>query len=163
MRSTPTMPVARTIVLDEALITRLAWVAAAAALFATLFVAGWYVLFAAGAGVAAAVAVTWHLDNEVRRDFRTPLNGAWIAALDALADNGISVRSPVWHGATEGRVAAGRAVVVVEKHPGNVSRVRVRVGLFPLPDNRRRASLILERVVEYLEDQEITADDVSAS
>jgi hypothetical protein len=94
-------------------------------------------------------AATWfglrsYAANESRRDVRVPLGEAWMAALDALGETGFVVSEASECGSTEGRVRAGDAVVVAERHPGGFTRVRVRIGTFATEDHRRRAALILE-------------------
>ena len=144
--------------IDEALLARVAWVAVGSVLLAAMLFSSGYLLVAVGVGLASAFGVASYYENETKRDFRVPLNDAWISAIDALADNGFAYEEPTRRGVTEGHIEAGDARVIVEQHPGGVSRVRVRVGRFALPDNRRRAALVLERVVAYLDGREITAD-----
>ncbi len=150
MPSTLSAATTHVVSIDDSTLHRALWIAGAAGLVLATVVAGFYVLAAAASGIAAAYAVRSYVDNETRADFRAPLNESWIAAIEALADNGLVFGEPTWHGVTEGRIRAGDAKVTVELHPGTISRVRVRVGAFAFPDNRRRAALILESVVKNM-------------
>jgi hypothetical protein len=93
---------------------------------------------------AGGYGVLSYLRNESHQDLPIDLGTAWDAAIDALGENGFIFEEPTWHGATEGALRAGDAKVIVERHPGFLSRVRVRVGLLDTADNRRRAALVLE-------------------
>jgi len=105
-------------------------------------------------GLAAAALLAFaawaYRTNEVRRDLRVPLGDVWDVAVEALGENGFLFGAPHWDGATEGHVRAGDALVVAERHPGGVTRVRVSVGLFRSAENRRRASLILESLTAHV-------------
>ena len=154
MRPTLTASTAsgRTVIeIDEAAIHRALWVVALVALIlVALTLSGWF-LTALALGIAAAYGITSIRNNEQRRDFPAPLNDAWIAVIDALADNGLAVNDTMSHDVTQGDVRAGDVRARVELHPGGISRVRVRAGRFDFADNRRRAALVLERVVANLE------------
>jgi len=108
------------------------------------------------AGVIACVAWSFRT-NELRRDVRLPLDAVWEVAVDALGENGFLFGDTTWDGATEGRVQAGDASIVAERHPGGITRIRVRVGSFRTPDNTRRAGLILESLMKRLNDRATAA------
>jgi hypothetical protein len=102
--------------------------------------------------VSAAFAFTvksWH-DNEVSKDLRTNLADAWRAAIWAMGENGISYGEGTVCGATEAVVEGRDARIRIERHPGSVSRVRIRVGRFALAENRRREALLLESILRNL-------------
>jgi hypothetical protein len=157
MRSTSFAAGTHVVTIDETTLRRALWIAGAAAFAVAVVVAGGYVLAAAALGVALAYGVRSYVDNEVRGDFRAPLNESWVAVIEALADNGLVFGEPTWHGVTEGRIRAGAAKVTVELHPGKITRVRIRVGALALPDNRRRAALILESVVKNIHAEQLGA------
>ena len=102
------------------------------------------------ASATLAYAVWSYRTNEVRRDVPATLDDVWDVVVEALGENGFLFGEPTWDGATEGRVSAGDALVVAERHPGGFTRVRISVGLFRTADNRRRASLILESVARHV-------------
>ncbi len=143
---------------DDKLIDRVAWVAAAGVMLALLIVASSYFLIAVAGGLAITFLVRSWLDNEVRQDFRVPIDSALLAVYDSLIETGFGYGEVALGGVTERSVAARGAHVAVEQHPGGISRVRIRVGAFDLPNNRRRAALLLERVVQRVQHDEITAD-----
>jgi hypothetical protein len=116
-----------------------------------LLVVNTSVLAALAASVAATVAYASWRRNELHADFRVPLPAAWNASLDAVGENGFILGEPSRYETTDGVVEAGRAKVIVERHPGDLTRVRVRVGLFATMDNKRRAGLILESVQRRLD------------
>jgi len=133
---------------DERLVRRTLWLAAATAFLVAVIAMGVHVLGAVALVAIAAVGAKSFLENEAHVDVRAPLDDAWNAALESLGENGYAFGEPTWHGATEGRVRVGDTNLVVERHPGNLTRVRVRVGVFDLADNRRRAALLLESVAK---------------
>jgi hypothetical protein len=101
-------------------------------------------------GAAAVAGATYgtvkYVENEAYRDFHSPVEPTWKATLEALRENGYAVGDmPAPQGA-EGRIEIGDAKVVVERNPGDFTRVRVRIGAFDDEDHRRRAGLILESV-----------------
>jgi len=143
---------------DDVLLRAALLVAAAFALtVAVLAFNNPYALATLAAGAALAFAAWAYRTNELRRDLRVPLESVWDVSVESLGENGFLFGEPKWYGATEGRVRAGDALVVAERHPGSFTRVRVRVGFFRSPDNLRRASLILESVATRLRDKEAPA------
>ncbi|MGE3171362.1 MAG: DUF3568 family protein [Planctomycetota bacterium] len=110
---------------------------------------GCIVAAAAAVGAAAYGAISYH-DNEATMDVKQDLPTVYAAARASLRDLGFPVDDRRQPGATEGTLHAGDAKVVVERHPGDVTRVRARVGTFDTDDNRRRARLILEAIKERL-------------
>jgi hypothetical protein len=133
---------------DERLVRRTLWLAAATAFLVAVIAMGVHVVGAVALVAIAAVGMKSFLENEAHVDVRAPLDDAWNASLEALGENGYAFGEPTWHGATEGRIRVGDTNVVVERHPGNLTRVRVRVGVFDLADNRRRAALLIESVAK---------------
>lgn len=119
---------------------------AAFAVTVLLLVLNILVLAFVALGVAATLCYASYRRNERHCDLRAPLSEAWSAAIEALGENGFVFGEPSWFGSTEGRIEAGDAKVIVEKHPGGYTRVRVRVGLFDTDDNRRRAGLVVESI-----------------
>jgi len=130
----------------ELWISRTLWLAGATIVFVAASVLGVGFLAAVAIVAFGAVAVKTYIDNESHLDVRASIDDAWDAVIDSLGENGFAFGEPTWHGATEGRLLAGDARVVVEKHPGGTTRVRVRIGLFDRADNRRRAGLLIESV-----------------
>ena len=131
---------------DDVLIRRTLWLAGATAFLVAVLAMGVHVFGAVAFVAIGAVAVKSFFENEAHVDVRAPLDDAWNAVLESLGENGYSFGEPSWHGATEGKIRSGDANVIVERHPGSMTRVRVRVGYFDLADNRRRAALLLESV-----------------
>jgi hypothetical protein len=131
---------------DDLLVRRTLWFAGATAFLVAVLAMGVHVFAAVALVAVGAVAVKSYFENETHIDVRAPLDDAWNAVLESLGENGYSFGEPTWHAATEGRIRVGDANVIVERHPGAVTRVRVRVGMFDLSDNRRRAGLLLESV-----------------
>jgi hypothetical protein len=128
-------------------------IAFAAALPAIALLSGGCLVAAVAAGAAVAYGAIQYDKNEARRDFQAPLDRTWKATLAALRDNGYPVSDAAEPGTTEGKIDIGDAKVVVEKvpsEPTETTRVRVRIGTFDSEDNRRKAGLILEKVVDYL-------------
>jgi hypothetical protein len=108
-----------------------------------------YVLVFFVAVVGAIVTVRSYEANEVRREFQASFPDAWDATIDALTRIGlVVVADETWYSATEGRIDAGRATVAIERLPGGVVRVRVRVGTISTAAHRRVAALILESVAK---------------
>lgn len=152
MRTTETTAARRVIEIDEALLHRTLWVLAAAGLAAALLTSDPTVLAVVAGAALVSLGAMSHFDSEVRRDLRVPIEAAWTATIAAVTAQGLlydAARSR--RGVTENRIAAGDATVRLESHPGGVTRVRVRVGWFGLPDDRRRAALVAERIVADLD------------
>lgn len=102
------------------------------------------------AGSAAAFALRSWYGNEMARDVRASLADAWRAAIWAMGENGISYGEGTACGATEAVVRARDATIRIERHPGSISRVRIRVGRFDTAENRRREALLLESILRNL-------------
>lgn len=105
------------------------------------------------AAVAAAAGVTYgaiqYANNEAYRDFEAELPVIWRATVDALESQGYGFQDP-GHAPTEGEIEVDDTRVRVERQPGGITRVRVRVGTFDTEENKRRAELILEDVAAQL-------------
>ncbi len=112
------------------------------------------IVVAAGAVGAAAYGAISHHENEARMDVPHDLSRVFTAARDALRELGFLVEDAGQPGPTEGTLKAGDAKVVVERHVGNSTRVRVMVGTFQTDDNTRRANLIVESIKRRLGDSE---------
>jgi hypothetical protein len=96
-----------------------------------------------GAGVFGAVSYT---NNEAWADCHAEMQPVWEAALAALKDQGYPITGTPTPGPTEGTLTAGDARIIVEQHPGDFVRVRVRVGTFDTSDNERKARLLLDAI-----------------
>jgi hypothetical protein len=107
---------------------------------------GGCVAAALAVGAAAAVGVIKYTENEAYQDFRAPLDDTWKAAVASMKEQGYPVSDAVQPGENEGMLDVNDAVVHVERIPGDLTRVRVRIGTFSNDDHKRRASLILEGV-----------------
>lgn len=124
----------------------------AVALLATAALsAGGCVVAAVAAGAAAAIGAVKYDENEAWRDFREDLPTTWKATIESLRANGFPVADGLTHGPLDGKIEAGDATAVVEVHPGELTRVRIRVGTFKTDDNRRRAALVLESIAKRLD------------
>jgi len=111
--------------------------------------AGCIVAAAAAAGSVVYGAISYH-QNEATMDVQNDLPTVFAACKAALRELAFPVDDTQQPGATEGTLYAGEAKVVVERQPGNLTRVRVRVGTFDTDDNKRRAGLILEATKKRL-------------
>jgi hypothetical protein len=139
---------------DDVLVKGALIVATAIALAVALVAIHETVVWTALACAALAACAVWSLRaNEVRRDFGVPLDAVWDVAVESLGENGFLFGETTWDGATEGAVHADDATILAERHPGDFTRVRVRVGTFRTPDNVRRAGLILESISRHLTDR----------
>src|SRR5262249_34115208 len=105
---------------------------------------------AAAAGAGVVYGAISYQQNEATMDVQQDLPTVWAASKAALRELGYTVDDSQKPGATEGTLRAGEAKVVVERQPGNVTRVRVRVGTFDTDDNKRHAALILEATKKRL-------------
>ena len=95
---------------------------------------------------ATAYGVVKYTENEAYQDFKAPLDDTWKAAVAAMQENGYPVSDAVQPGTNQGKLDVNDAVVHVETLPGDMTRVRVRIGTFSTDEHKRRASLILESV-----------------
>lgn len=136
--------------LDQALLRQALWVAAAVALVMAVLISNAYVLGAIALGAATAASVASYRHNEMRKDFREPLGRVWHASVLAMGENGLPYGDQTWYGVTAGEVHCKGARIRVERHPGDVTRVCVRVGMLNFSDNHRRAALLLESVTKQL-------------
>lgn len=101
---------------------------------------------AAAAAGAAVYGVVKYERNEAYEDYRAGLDTTWQAAVETLAEQGYPVSGDPQHGPTEGKIEAGDARVAVERHAGDFTRVRVRIGTFETEDHKRKARLLLEGI-----------------
>lgn len=113
---------------------------------ALLLPLGGCIVVAAAAAGAAVFGTISYRDNEATLDFRADLTTVWQACLASMQELGYSVSMQQQPGVTEGVIEADPAKVKVERHPGNFTRVIIRVGTFASDDNKRRATLLLEAV-----------------
>jgi len=113
---------------------------------AALAPSGGCVAAAIVAGAATAYGVVKYTENEAYQDFKSPLDDTWKATVAALQENGYPVSDAVQPGTNQGMLDVNDAVVHVETLPGDMTRVRVRIGTFSTDEHKRRASLILESV-----------------
>ena len=132
--------------LEENALRRVLWIAGGAVFATALLVTSSVVLGTVVLGGAAAYGLMSWMDNEAHRDLAAPFDATWQAAVDTLEDAGYAVDHVGLPTPTEGRIRVDDTQVVVERQPGGLTRVRVRVGRFDRSDHRRRAALILEGV-----------------
>jgi len=108
----------------------------------------------AAAAAGAAYGYIKYENNEAIRDFEAPLEGVWDAALDALEDRGYVIPGGVGRDLTDvqddAEVEGDDYWLRVERHPGGISRVRVRIGTFETEENKRRAGLLIEAIEQRL-------------
>ncbi|MEZ5988420.1 MAG: DUF3568 family protein [Planctomycetota bacterium] len=97
-------------------------------------------------GAAATYGIISYSRNEAYQDFDAGLDRCWAASVAAARDQGWEVPDDPRPGTTEGTLKAGELRVVVERHAGGFTRVRVRVGTFEQEDNKRKAKLLLEAI-----------------
>jgi hypothetical protein len=102
---------------------------------------------AVGAGVFGVISYT---QNEALRDFKREFEPTFDASLAALKEVGYPEPSKVFRGKTEGKIEVDDVEVHVARHPGDYTRVSVRVGTFRTDDHKRKAKLILEDVAKRL-------------
>lgn len=107
------------------------------------------VVAAAAVGAAAFGAISYH-ENEAQMDVEQDVPTVFAAAKAALRELAFPVDDAEQPGATGGTLKAGEARVLVERHPGGRTRVRVSVGTFRTDDNLRRAGLVLEATKKRL-------------
>lgn len=96
-----------------------------------------------GAGV---VGYVFYDKNEARQDFEASFDKTWKATLAALRSLEYEVPKDAPHESDSGELALADLRLRVERHPGNKTRVSVRVGTFHTEEHRRRAGLILEKI-----------------
>lgn len=100
-----------------------------------------------GAGV---VGYVYYDKNEAHQDYEASFAKTWKATLKALKGLNYEVPAEVAHEEDSGALVIGDLKVRVAAHPGNKSRVTVRVGTFHTAEHRRKAGLILERIQKEL-------------
>lgn len=100
-----------------------------------------------GAGV---VGYVYYDKNEARQDFEASFDKTWKATLAALRDLKYDVPKDVPHESDSGEIVLTDLRLHVARHPGNMTRVSVRVGTFDTKEHRRRAGLILEKIKDEL-------------
>ncbi|MCB9919555.1 MAG: DUF3568 family protein [Planctomycetes bacterium] len=107
---------------------------------------------AATLGVAAvgAAGVVLYAKNEAVMKYQADIDPTWDATMAAMQKFGYQVDATRRPNPTEGKIEADDTVVRVQKIPGNMTQVSVRVGTFRTDDNKRRAKLILEDVQKRL-------------
>jgi len=105
---------------------------------------------AGAAGAAGIFGYVQYEKNEVEQDFDAAFEKTWKATLDALHGLKYTVPKDVQHEADSGDLHVDEVRVHVARHPGNKTRVTVRVGTFDTEEHRRRAGLILEKIEEEL-------------
>jgi len=102
----------------------------------------------AGAGVV--VGYVYYDKNEAHQDFSATFDKTWKATLEVLHDQHYDIPKEVEHQPDSGEIRIENLAVKVERYPGNVTRVSVRIGTFDTPEHRRRAGLILEHIEKEL-------------
>lgn len=101
------------------------------------------------AGAATFGAISYS-NNGAEQDFKASLESTWQATISAVRDAGYPVDPASKPDANEGTIDSGDLHVRVERHPGNFTRVIVRIGTFKTDDHKRQAKLILEQVAGQL-------------
>ncbi|MHC5064846.1 MAG: DUF3568 family protein [Planctomycetota bacterium] len=100
---------------------------------------------------AATVGTISYTRNGAQEDFREDLDEVWAACITAAQAEGYEVEDDLAHGPSEGKIRSGELTIRVERHPGDFTRVLVRVGTFETSEHERKATLILERVEAELD------------
>ena len=101
-------------------------------------------------GAAGAVGYVYYDKNEAHRDFDATFDKTWKAALAALQELKYTLPAEREHAADSGVLTLDDLKVHVARHPGDMTRVSVRVGTFDSEEHRRRAGLILEKIAGEL-------------
>lgn len=104
------------------------------------------IVVAAGAVAAVAYGAVSYNGNEASATFQNDLETATAACRRAMRALSFPVDDTQQPTATECTLTGGDATVVLERHPGEVTKIRVRIGTFDTEDNRRRAGLLLEKI-----------------
>ena len=97
-------------------------------------------------GAAGVLGYVYYDKNEAQRDFEANFDKTWKATLEALRSLKYAVPEAPEHSTDLGDVVIDDVVIRVARHPGNMTRVSVRVGTFDSEEHRRRAGLILEKI-----------------
>ncbi len=110
--------------------------------------------FLAVAAAGGALGYVKYDQNGAYQDFETSVQSAWTATREALEDQGYTLPGDaavsLAEGSTEGEIRADEYRARIEKHPGGIARVHIRIGLFDSEDNKRKAKLVLEQVAGRL-------------
>ena len=101
-------------------------------------------------GAAGVIGYIYYDRNEARRDFQASFDKTWTATLRSLRELGYEVPKDAAHVADFGDLTIENMMIRVARHPGNMTRVSVRVGTFDTADHRREAGLILEKIEQEL-------------
>jgi hypothetical protein len=96
------------------------------------------------AGVGAGAAALKYAENEFSRDYVLDLPIVWDATIQALRELGYELPSDVGHDLEKGEIETDDLNVVVERFPGQFTRLSVRVGTFHSRENEKAALEILE-------------------
>lgn len=109
---------------------------------------------AAAAAAGAAFGYVKYRENEATRDFEKSPPEVWPAALGALEARGYPLPGgtprELEDDADSAEVEGEDYWLRVEEHPGDFTRVRVRIGTFETDEHKRKAGLVLESVAERL-------------
>lgn len=108
------------------------------------------VVAALGVAAAGAAGVVLYSKNEAVMKYPADLVATWDATMAAMQGMGYQVDATRRPNATEGRIDVDETTVRVEKIPGDLTQVSVRVGTFRTDDNKRRAKLLLEDIQKRL-------------
>jgi hypothetical protein len=103
----------------------------------------------AAVGAATYGAVSYN-GNEASISVQKDLAAATVAAKKGMRELGFPVDETQQPGTTECTLTGGEAKVILERHPGEVTKIRVRVGTFDTDDNKRRSGLLLEKIRAHL-------------
>lgn len=103
----------------------------------------------AAVGAATYGAVSYN-GNEASVTVQKDLATVTQASKTAMRELGFPVDDTQQAGVTECTLTGGEAKVVLERHPGEVTKIRVRVGTFETEDNKRRSGLLLEKIRAHL-------------
>lgn len=103
----------------------------------------------AAVGAATYGAVSYN-GNEASTTVQADLATATSAARKAMRELSFPVDDTQQPGTTECTLTGGEAKVILERHPGEVTKIRVRVGTFDTEDNKRRSGLLLEKIRAHL-------------
>jgi len=101
-------------------------------------------------GAAGAVGYVYYDKNEAHRDFETSFDKTWKATVSAVRSLKYTLPAEPEHAADSGEIKLDDLRIHVARHPGNMTRVSVRVGTFDTEEHRRRAGLILEKIADEL-------------
>lgn len=106
---------------------------------------------AAAAGAFATVGIFGYRTNQLVRDYDEGLERTCQATSEAFVDLGLGKPEQIELDSTRFVLKAKDTSVVIERHPGMITRVEIRVGLFDSTNNRRRALLVAEEISFLLE------------